>query len=347
MVWVVDAHTEYQAGLNVPRLAGEGYSALTVKATQGATGYTAPGKFDTWRRQAQDTGLMFGAYHWLTSADPERQVHHFLDRIGDPRGMLIQLDVEDNANPPGWNHLAVWDAVWRSLTGNHPYLIYTGAWWWNAAGRRWNGSQLTPYLWHSQYVMDGSRPAAGYASSVYSRVPASWWTPGYGGWGRATMLQFTSRGTAGGITANVDVNYFDGGLDQLRALTGAPQPREDQQDMDDNQARELHNVEHWITVGGDQAAEGNFTGTAEVSYDNAGDTKHQVPTLPNIAYQAARKALQDTPQPVSVELTDPEVVHAIAVEVAGLLAPQFRRLDQLADKLGSAGDALGTLNDPS
>ena len=32
MLWIVDAHPQYEAGLNVEQVAKEGYSALLVKA---------------------------------------------------------------------------------------------------------------------------------------------------------------------------------------------------------------------------------------------------------------------------------------------------------------------------
>lgn len=337
MLWMVDAHPDYQAGLNVPRLATEGYSALVVKATQGITGYGAPARFDTWKRQAQDAGMVFGAYHWLNGSDPIGQVDRFLNRIGDPEGMLIQFDIEDNASAPSWSIIQRATNRWNERTNHHPVLFYTGAWWWNVAGRNWNGAGLTPYLWHSHYVMDGAQPAAGFASSVFQRVPATWWQPGYGGWGSATVLQFTSRGTAGGITNNVDVNAFQGTPEQLRALTGqetnmvqitGPDPFDPKQEPQ-KQAAEIR--DSWaLLMAGYQPTDANENGV--------------IARLDRIEHAPA----------VNVTLSDPAVVHAIATEVAGLLAPQFRNLDNIAQALGAYGDAaaagdaaLGKLNDPA
>lgn len=212
MLWVVDAHTEYQSSLNVPSLAVEGYSAIIVKATQGATGYTAPGKFDQWLSQARVAGLIPGAYHWLTGANAGAQLDHFLGRIGNPDGMLIAVDVEDNDSPPSYAVLEEFVRGWYARTNNHPILIYSGNWWWSARG--WNGANLSPYLWDSRYV-NGS----GYGSSLYSGVADSWWQARYGGWSAPTLLQFTSKGTVGGINGNVDLNAFRGNIDELRSLT--------------------------------------------------------------------------------------------------------------------------------
>jgi peptidoglycan hydrolase-like protein with peptidoglycan-binding domain len=58
------------------------------------------------------------------------------------------------------------------------------------------------------------------ASKLYGKVPASWWKPGYGGWGTATILQFSSKGKVAG--RQVDVNAFRGTVEQLRVLTRTP-----------------------------------------------------------------------------------------------------------------------------
>lgn len=213
MLWIADAHCDYQSGLNVPKLKEEGFSALLVKATQGATGYTAPAKFDTWVSQARTAGLIPGAYHWLTSANAGSQLDHFLGRIKNPAGMLCAVDVEETTNPPSFATLSAFVNGWYARTNNHPLIIYSGNWWWDS--RDWNGAQFTPYLWDSRYVS-----GTGYGSSLYSGVPADWWTPRYGGWSKTTMLQFTSKGSAGGIVGNVDISAYDGPVERLMTLTG-------------------------------------------------------------------------------------------------------------------------------
>jgi peptidoglycan hydrolase-like protein with peptidoglycan-binding domain len=55
---------------------------------------------------------------------------------------------------------------------------------------------------------------------LYQQVPSSWWKPGYGGWGEATILQFSEAGLVAG--AKIDVNAFRGTVDQLRTLTRTP-----------------------------------------------------------------------------------------------------------------------------
>lgn len=218
MLYGVDVHCGYQAGLNIEKLASEGFSFIVVKATQGAGGYTAPSTFDDWIRRGRAAGMIVGAYHWLDSSDPVRQADRFLARlapVGGPSGMLLQIDNEDTSNPASAEVLTKFVAQMNRRTGGHPLLHYTGGWWWRPRMGEFNAASLGLRLWHSSYV-----GGQGAASTLYGSVSSSFWVPGYGGWGEATILQFSSKGSAGGLTANVDVNAFRGTRDQLVALTG-------------------------------------------------------------------------------------------------------------------------------
>lgn len=208
MLFLLDiAH--YQQGLNIPLAASQGFVAIACKATEGTT--FADPSFNTFIPQIKAAGLIPGAYHFLRSGDGAAQARWFLSRVqvqGGPEGFLIQLDCESDGLGP---QMAAWAAEWNRLTGHHPFLIYSGSWWWPRTGG-YRGADLTPYLWHSHYTT-----GSGSATALYGQVAGSWWTPGYGGWPRATLLQFTSTGTAGGQL--VDFSAYLGSLDELRALT--------------------------------------------------------------------------------------------------------------------------------
>ncbi|GGK77040.1 GH25 family lysozyme [Mangrovihabitans endophyticus] len=219
VLWVVDAHTTYQQGMNIESLAREGYSALVVKATQGRSGYWAPTTFDSWIRRARTAGMVTGAYHWLNNDDPVAQVDYFLSRlstVGGPAGMLAAVDCEDTSNPATQDTVRTFISRWNTRTSGHPLFFYSGAWWYQPHLDGFNVASLGVRGWNSHYVS-----GSGYGSVLYQKVPASWWNPGYGGFARSKMLQFTDQGTAGGITAHLDIDAFDGTLAELRALTGA------------------------------------------------------------------------------------------------------------------------------
>lgn len=222
VLWVVDAHTRYQQGLNIESLAREGYSGIVIKATQGSSGYTAPATFNDWIRRARAAGLVPGAYHWINNSDPVAQVDHFLDRlsaVGGPAGLLAALDCEDITSPAAQSTVRSWISHWNARTSNHPLFFYSGAWWYTPHLDGFDVAALGVYGWNSHYVT-----GSGYGSVLYEKVPPSWWVPGYGGFVRSKMLQFTDQGTAGGITAHVDIDAFDGTIAELRALAAPAAP---------------------------------------------------------------------------------------------------------------------------
>jgi GH25 family lysozyme M1 (1,4-beta-N-acetylmuramidase) len=211
ITWLVDI-SHWQGDLNIAQVAREGYSACVCKATEGST-YVDP-TFDRNIAAIKKAGMIPGAYHFIRDGDGAAQARHFYDRVhrlGGPNGWLIQLDCESDGYG---TEMTAWASQWRKLTGNHPFLIYSGSWWWPRTNG-FRGAALTPYLWHSHYVA-----GTGYGSELYRKVPASSWTPGYGGWPKATILQFSSTGKVAGKP--LDVNAFRGTVEQLRALTRTP-----------------------------------------------------------------------------------------------------------------------------
>jgi hypothetical protein len=178
--------------------------------------------FATWIPQIRAAGLVPGAYHWIRRGSGAQQAQFFYNlvrQVGGPEGMLIQLDCEDDAT---YADIVAWRDEWRRLSGGHPFLLYTGGWWWDVAGRRWDGAAVTPYLWQSHYLSADADTFPDDPAAFAARIPTAWWTPGYGGWSTATFLQYSSQADAGGLGNNVDVNAFRGTREQLLALTHAP-----------------------------------------------------------------------------------------------------------------------------
>jgi len=85
--------------------------------------------------------------------------------------------------------------------------------------RGFRGASLTPYLWNAHYISADANRTADNPATMAASIPASWWTPGYGGWTRATVMQFTDQGDAGGLANNVDLNATTLTREQLLALT--------------------------------------------------------------------------------------------------------------------------------
>lgn len=207
VTWLIDI-SNHQGAFDVGRAVSEGYSGVWMKATEGTT--FRDGMFDTFAGQVLASGAVPGAYHYLRSGSGRAQCDAFYNRVrdhGGPDGWLVACDNEADA---GWQTTVDFFARWRELAGDHPLFMYSGNWWWSERG--WNGASLTPYLWDSRYVSGG-----GYGSTLYEKVPDSWWSSRYGGWGSVTVLQFASSATVAGRSP-IDVNAFMGSVDELRAL---------------------------------------------------------------------------------------------------------------------------------
>ena len=227
MLYGVDVHGRYQAGISFATLKAQGYTFAAVKATQG-TFLLAP-QFVEWTAQIRAAGMVPGAYHWIDNRSTgAAQARYFYNRVktaGGPEGMLVQLDNEDTSYPATLQITKDWAAEWAQVSGGHPFLMYTGGWWWRPRG--WDGHSITPYLWDSHYLTADLDTIPDDPAAFAARIPASWWNPGYGNWPTATFLQFTSRGDAGGLANNVDLNATRLTLDQLLALTTAPKIGDD------------------------------------------------------------------------------------------------------------------------
>jgi len=225
MLYGVDIHARYQGGIDLARLKAEGYTFMCTKASEGTSIPSSGGlgsagfavRFLGWVAQARKLGMVPGLYHWLKAGNAAAQAqffHALVQRSGGPQGMLIQLDCEDNATYPD---VLAWAKEWERLTDGHPFLLYTGKWWWGPRG--WDGTRVTPYLWDSHYLTADADVTPDDPAAMAARVPAAWWRPGYGNWPAATILQFTSRGDAGSLGNNVDLNAFRGTRDELLTFT--------------------------------------------------------------------------------------------------------------------------------
>jgi GH25 family lysozyme M1 (1,4-beta-N-acetylmuramidase) len=212
--------SHFDPDLDYKRAHAEGAAFIVHKATEGA------GTDPTYARRApaiRASGAVPGAYHFLRSSpSAAAQVDHFLSVIGDPAGLLIQLDWELSGSDLAPISVArAWVAEFHRRTSDHPVLIYLPHWVWaDHLGSPPGLSTLGP-LWASHYLAGSALTLADGA-----RIPASWWA-GYGGWPAPTVLQYA--GEAGRIagTGPADLNVFPGDLADLHRLAGNPTQEDD------------------------------------------------------------------------------------------------------------------------
>jgi GH25 family lysozyme M1 (1,4-beta-N-acetylmuramidase) len=78
-----------------------GLVGVIHKATTGATGRDS--QYSDRRKPALDAGLLWGAYHWGTAADVDKQVANFLKKAAPDENTLVALDYE----PTGANTMSL------------------------------------------------------------------------------------------------------------------------------------------------------------------------------------------------------------------------------------------------
>jgi lysozyme len=187
--------------------------------------------------------------------DLHRQIDHFLETVGPlaPGDLPPVLDLENGDSPVGWRQLIQSDrgaalAIVRELILYTTLqiqpakpIIYTGSFWWSDLGDPDPVIDNMPFgnypLWFAQYPkvhtpspLPGSPGATdqGEASSFdeYSsagsprHIPKAWGGPAHPRW---ALWQFSSFGKlAPAVNGFVDLDVFNGDLDQLKALTFSP-----------------------------------------------------------------------------------------------------------------------------
>lgn len=183
--------SHYNAGVDIT-----GAAAVVAKATQGTT-YVDP-SYVTFRQRAQELGIPFAGYHWVTTdfiADQARLAH----------GVL-------GATPTMWDCEAAGATVprivaltgeYRALGGN-PRLVYLPHWWWQQLG----SPDLTPL----------AAAGLGLVSSNYTTYSDA--GPGWQPYGNVqpVIWQYTDAAPMGGM--HVDMNADRGTIADLRALLG-------------------------------------------------------------------------------------------------------------------------------
>ena len=85
--------------VDLVRARADGVQAVIHKATQGS-GFTDPA-YANRRTAAKNAGLLWGAYHFATGADPATQSRFFLKVASPAPDDVMVLDLETNESNPG------------------------------------------------------------------------------------------------------------------------------------------------------------------------------------------------------------------------------------------------------
>lgn len=197
--------SHYNGSIDWQQVAASGKTFAFIKATEG-TKYQ-DNQFLVNVQRARDANILVGAYHFLnaTTVDGARQeAANFARAIESAGGRLDLPPVMDyENNPKGISTVqinevahAFLDEVER-LTGRQP-IVYTG----NVFASKFDPTFSMYKLWVARYSTT-QKPTA---------VPAwnSWWA-----W------QYSSTGSVPGINGAVDLDEYNGTIDELRASLAA------------------------------------------------------------------------------------------------------------------------------
>ncbi len=190
----VDFHLAHQSGI----------AGVIHKATQGML-YCDPA-YAPHKIQAEDEGMLWGAYHFGVGGDGIAQAEYFLNTVRPGPQTLLALDLEANPQGPsmGLKQARAFVSHVQAVTGKFPGL-YAGYYLKSLLAGQTDVVLANCWFWLSQY---GEMPV----------VPANWKT-----W---TLWQYTD-GAMGPQPHDVpgvgrcDRNRFNGSEGELREWWGA------------------------------------------------------------------------------------------------------------------------------
>lgn len=177
-------------------------------------------KDDTYaarRAAAEKAGMLFGAYHFLDSSDATKQAEHFLTccdwKNGAPLALVV--DYEKSRNLPSLSQLLTFMSVVDQET-DHSCICYSGDLIRETLRPNVGGHIAQDMIGHEDFFRKHRLWLAEYGP--HENIPWPWNAslqkddaPGVWLW------QFSATGREPPIVGAVDLNFFDGTEDELRA----------------------------------------------------------------------------------------------------------------------------------
>jgi len=193
--------SEWQGSIDWGKVKGSGRAFAIARVSYG-TGHLDPYFGGNWSGM-KSAGLIRGAYQWFRPAqDPIAQADIVVAHVGvlGAGDLPVTADVEETQGVAPATiaaRLHSWVDRITAGTGKAP-IIYTGKYFWNDNVKSGDFKDLS--LWIAAY------------SPPCPDLPIPW-----GDW---RMFQYNSNGIIPGISGNVDIDKFNGSLEELEAFAG-------------------------------------------------------------------------------------------------------------------------------
>ena len=204
----------WDSGIDWPKVRATGQRYVFVKATEAIT-YKDPTFDDNWLG-AKSAGLLRGAYHFFRcNVDAKKQADYFIDYVktlNDDGELPPVLDLE---TPDGQRKEKIIPAakIWldrvEAVFSKKP-IIYSGQFFLQDFFSEVGGG---PPAWAKDYPLWLAQYPNQYAPGMQPFLPR--------GWFKWTFWQYSEKGQVNGINANVDLDVFNGSLEDLYKFAGA------------------------------------------------------------------------------------------------------------------------------
>ncbi|HEX2993303.1 MAG TPA: GH25 family lysozyme [Anaerolineales bacterium] len=204
----------WDAGIDWPKVRATGQRFVFVKATEAIT-YKDPTFDDNWFG-AKSAGLLRGAYHFFRcNVDAKKQADYFIDYVksfNDTGELPLVLDLETADGQRGEKIIPavkLWLDRAEAAFGRKP-IIYSGQPFLQTYLSEAGGG---PPTWAKDYTLWIAQYPNQYVAGSQPYLPR--------GWFKWTFWQYSEKGQVNGINARVDLNLFDGTLEELYKFAGA------------------------------------------------------------------------------------------------------------------------------
>jgi GH25 family lysozyme M1 (1,4-beta-N-acetylmuramidase)/LysM repeat protein len=204
----------WDAGIDWPKVRATGQRYVFVKATE-AIKYKDPTFDDNWFG-AKSAGLLRGAYHFFRcNADAKKQADFFIDYVKSFNDLgelppVLDLETHDGQRRDKIVPAAkTWLDRVEAAFGKKP-IIYSGQYFLQDYLSEAGGG---PPSWAKDYVLWLAQYPNQYILGMQPFLPR--------GWFKWTFWQYSEKGRINGINADVDLNHFNGTLEELYKFAGA------------------------------------------------------------------------------------------------------------------------------